>query len=492
MGDARHLPPLAFLACLSAFCLWIMPLTSSLWVDELVTFWSAYKGIVPAIGRAQFWPGQNTAYTVLIAAVIRVAGTSEIALRLPSLAATLLTAGLLFRLGEYFIDKEAGLLVVVVFTSLHEVARNAATNARPYGIALLLVVASMLQLIRWLDVQRLRNMLGFVGTAAAIPYFHLLFATVYLVFFAYGVYRWRTERKIKIKQTALAALAIAILLAPLFWYSFFVHRAGSAASSWADSPDALVLVSSFMPDVLGSAILLGALAASFAWGRTGMAPLQIPRSSMFLLMSWLVLPVLATFLISRSTPFKIFVPRYFLYSFAAGALIVGCGIRTLMPPRARVVIAIFISVFSIIGYAGYHLNVSPHHEDWRSAAKLVRDLGLSPTTPVLIRVGLIETAKIPSSLSLDSDSPLLSPLSKYPIAGRIVLIPCRFDAESEHYMQEVSSQILANNDTFVVVVRKDEESTAWMQGWFLAQGFEASQVGHAEGVPVFLYRRLHH
>jgi hypothetical protein len=59
-------------------------------------------------------------------------------------------------------------------------------------------------------------------------------------------------------------------------------------------------------------------------------------------------------------------------------------------------------------------------------------------------------------------------------------------------MQEISSQILAANDTFVVVARKNEELIAWTRGWFLAQGFEASEVGHAEGVPVFLYRRLHH
>ena len=263
-------------------------------------------------------------------------------LRLPSLFAVLLTAWLLFRLGEYFIDKEAGLLVVVVFTSLHEVAREAATNARPYGIALLLVVASMLQLVRWLDAQRLRNMLGFVVTAAAIPYFHLLFSSVYLVFFAYGIYRWRTERQIRIQQIALALVTIAILLAPLFWYALFVHRA-SAESSWADNPDSLLLVTSFMPNTLASALLLGALAASFGCRRTGMAPLQIPRSTVFLLMSWLVLPLLTLLVVSRVTPFKIFAPRYFLYSLAAMALIVGCGIRMLMPARARVVIAIFVS-----------------------------------------------------------------------------------------------------------------------------------------------------
>jgi mannosyltransferase len=205
-GEVGDLRVPAALACFSAFCLWVIPIGSSLWLDELVTFWSSYKGIVPAIARSQFWPGQNTAYTVLIASIIRVAGTSEVVLRLPSLIAVVLTAWLLFRLGETFLDKEAGILVVVVFTSLHEVAREAATNARPYSIALLLVVASMLQLVRWLDSQRLRNMAGFTVTAAAIPYFHLMFATIYLVFFAYGVYRWLTERRIRIKQIALEPL----------------------------------------------------------------------------------------------------------------------------------------------------------------------------------------------------------------------------------------------------------------------------------------------
>ena len=490
-GEAGHLRVLAVLAFLSAFCLWVIPIRSSLWLDELVTFWSAYKGIGPAIARSQFWPGQNTAYTVLISAIIRVAGTSEVVLRLPSLGAAVLTAWLLFRLGEVLFDKEAGILVVVVFTSLHEVAREAATNARPYGIALLLVVASMLQLVRWLDTQRLRNLAGFTVTAAAVPYFHLLFATIYLVFFAYGVYRCLTERQIRIKQIALAAVVIALLTAPLLWYILFAQRV-SAGSSWAGTPDSQQLVSVFMPSVLASTLLLGLLVAPFACRRTAVALLQIPRSTAFLFMSWLILPVVTVFIVARVTPFKIFVPRYFLHAFAALALIIGCELRMLTSARMRAVITVFVAVGSIISYAGYHLNASPHHEDWRGAAKIVRALDLPPTTPVMLSVGLVETATISSDVHIDRDSPLLCPLSKYPIPGSIVLIPYRLNSESIRYMQEISSQILAANDTFVVVARKNEELIAWTRGWFLAQGFEASEVGHAEGVPVFLYRRLHH
>ena len=349
----------------------------------------------------------------------------------------------------------------------------------------------MLQLVMWLDTRRLRNMVGFIVTAAAIPYFHLLFATTYLVFCAYGVYCWRTERKIRIKQIALAAAVIAVLLVPLLWYTFFVHRM-SAESSWADTPDSQVLVSSFMPNALASALLLGVLAASLACRRTGAALLQIPRSTAFLFTSWLVLPVVTLFVVARVTPLKIFVPRYYLQTFAALALIVGCGIRMLTSARMRVVIAIFLVAGSIISYAGYHLNVSPHREDWRSAAKVVRATDPSPTTPVLLRVGLIETARIRSDLPIDGDSPLLCPLSKYPFPGRIVLIPYRLNSESIRYMQEISRQILTANDTFVVVSRKDEEFISWMRGWFLGQGFDVSEVDHVEGVPVFLCRRLQH
>ena len=111
---------------------------------------------------------------------------------------------------------------------------------------------------------------------------------------------------------------------------------------------------------------------------------------------------------------------------------------------------------------------------------------------MLLRVGLIETEKIHWDRNIDKDSPLLCPTSKYPIPGHVVLVPYRVDAGTIRYMQQISSQILATNETFLVVSRKDEEFIPWMRGWFLGQGFEGSEVGRAEGVPVLLYRRVSH
>src|SRR5262249_38235635 len=94
-----HKPLVLSLLVLSVLRLWISPIGTSLWLDETVTYWSAYKGVAAALTRSQFWPGQNFAYTLISALAMRIAGRSEIVLRLPSLFAALVTTWLLYRIG---------------------------------------------------------------------------------------------------------------------------------------------------------------------------------------------------------------------------------------------------------------------------------------------------------------------------------------------------------------------------------------------------------
>lgn len=486
--QATYLRILVALALAEIFCLWVCPLTSSLWLDELVTFWSACKGVVPAIERSQFWPGQNAPYTVLIAAMIRIAGTSEVVVRLPSLAATLATAWLMFRLGERFLDREAGILVVTVFASLHEIAKDAAANARPYAIALLLVVTAMLQLVKWLDTKRLRNMIGFILAAAAIPYFHLLFTTTYLVFLAYGVYMWRTG-KTRVASLCLPGAIVIALVTPLIWITLHARK-GLAQSSFAGNPDLNKLLTATIPPILAVAIFLGLIASFIAWRSAGTNSVAIPPSAVFLAVTWLIIPVGALFLVARFTPLKIFVPRYYTPSFAAVALIAGCGLRMIASARARLLTVICVAFGSILSYSGYHLFLSPHREDWRAAAYLARAANLPSSDPLLLHVGLLETRNLKWGASIDPDSPLLCPLSKYPIPGKVVLLPNHPDQESNHYMEDLSSQLLTSTSEFLLVSRGEDESTLWLRGWLVGQGFKLSELGQAEGVPVFLGRRV--
>jgi len=501
LDDEVGLPPLppkyqvrilVALAVVVSICLWVIPLRSSFWVDELITFWSAYKGVMPALSRSQFWPGQNMPYSVLAAFVIRVFGTSEIALRLPSVLAAMLTAWLLFRLGEHFLDKEGGAIVAVVFVSLHPVAAEAATNARPYAIGLLLVVASVLQLVRWLEERRLRNLIGFVFATAAIPYFHGLFVTVYFALFAYALYTWRLDRRLRVRDLVIAAALIGILLSPLVANSIYRHRI-SSEWSFSTTPDASQLVSSFIPPILAGTLFIGVLAGCCACRMAGFTAARIPASANFLFVALFAIPVITLFIVARVSPLKVFVMRYYLPSFVGLALIVGSYIRVFAIPRMRMSIALFIALGSIPTYLGLHWSSwirSANGEDWRAAAESVRAANISPSTPVLIHVGLIETAKIRWGLDIDPDSPLLCPLSKYPVPGRIVLVPYGLNPESIAYLQEVGVQLLKTSPKFVLIDRDYNRNLVnWMRGWSLAQGFQSSTIAESPGVSVFVFSR---
>jgi mannosyltransferase len=489
----HHYKALLGLASLAALRLWILPLRSSLWLDETVTYWSACKGLRAAIARSQFPPGQQFVYTMIAALAMRIGGPSEVVLRLPSLLATVLTAWLLFQLGKALFDRETGILGVLVFTSLHVVAREAAVNARPYGIGLLLVVAAMLQLVRWMRTGRLRNMLAFVVLSAAIPYLHYLFVVVYLVFLIYSFYvRWSGEVRVSWKGLVAARVLILLLILPLLWNAVQARRV-SAAASFASTPDASKLFSSFLTPVLGASLLGGLLISVFVCGRCTANLAEGSRSAWVLLAGWLTVPIFILYVVARFTPFETFVPRYFLTAVPALALLIGWMVRSLEPARARIVVATAITVISIVSFRGglLHPSKSVHEEDWRSAAALVRAAGIAEDTPVLIRVGLIDSVKVRWDLNIDHDSPLLSPISKYPLPGRIVLLPYKLDPDAVNYMQEVYSRVLRPVDAFVLVARnRDGESMIpWLRGWFLGQGFAASAMGHPDGITVLLFRR---
>jgi hypothetical protein len=463
-------------------------MTASLWLDEAVTFWSVCKGIGPSISRSQFWPGQNLLYTLIAAAAVRVGGPSEIALRLPSLFAAFGTAWLLFRLGTRLFDRETGVLALVVFASLQEMSKTAA-NARPYALGLLVVVGSMLQLVRWLDTGRMRNMLGYAGLAAAILYFHYLFAPVYLVQAAYALYRVRSGGPVRWYRLIVAAAFIGVLISPLILNAILVSR-GSSKLVFLPTPDFGALVSSIMPAALGPGVFAGLLLGYILCRRVSVSQPAMASDTAVLLLGWLLVPIVTLFAVSRLTGFKLFADKYYLPSMLGLVLLAGWGIRTLLPEKVRVCVSLCVVLAAIASFGSHHLWVNPHLEDWRAAAQAVRAANLGDKTPVLVRPGLIESAKVTWDFDIDPDSPLLCPLSKYPIPGRIVLIPLRLDSDNIRYMEDVSSKVLEPASQFVFVTRDQGDTfTPWLLGRFSHEGFVASKLGHADGVTATLFRR---
>lgn len=486
---ARNLKIYLALAGITVTRLWIMPMTSSLWLDESITYWSACKGASAAISRSQLWPGQNAVYSVIAALMLRWGGNSEVVFRLPSLLAALAAAWLLLRLGTRLFDQETGILAAVVFVSLQEMSKIA-PNARPYAIALLLVVGSTLQLVRWLDSGRLRNLLGYVVLAAAIPYFHYLFAVVLPIQAFYALYRSRREQRIRLGLLVAAAGLVCVLLLPLISNAIHANRITTAAS-FLSTPSFEDFVVSLMPGVLAAGILAGLMLAYILSGnlRTDVQ-LQTPSDTALLVIAWFAIPLVVCFSVSRLSDFKIFVPRYYLCAFPALALLVAWGIRSLVPDKIRIWMAGSIVAAALLSFGSHHFWVHPYLEDWRAAAQNVRASGISQDTPVLVRTGLIESAKPPWKVDINPDNPLLAPLSRYPIPGRIIMVPSGLNQDSVRYMNDVSSQILMSSGRFLYL-RRDvgDEFLPWLSGYFSSRGFVITKLGHADGVSVFEFRR---
>jgi mannosyltransferase len=126
----------------------------SLWRDEAATISGSNRSVTAILALTRHQDAVHGLYYLLIHAVIAVGGTTETALRLPSLIAMALAAGLLAELGRKLAKNTglpspgavgllAGLLLAVV-----PLTTRYAQEARPYALTTLFAVAASYLLVR--------------------------------------------------------------------------------------------------------------------------------------------------------------------------------------------------------------------------------------------------------------------------------------------------------------------------------------------------------
>ena len=194
--------------------LWLRPITSSLWMDELGTWWVIKDSLGDAIDRAARYQGQSPVFYVIEWLIAR-AGHAEWILRLPSLAAATLAGFLMYRLGRRLLDADLGRLALLAFVAWPGIAFEA-SNARPYALALLATVASVVALVWWLDEGGRARAAVWVLCGAAVMYAHYLFPLVLIPELIYALVRVREgSTSIRARTVLLAAGVIALLDLPL-------------------------------------------------------------------------------------------------------------------------------------------------------------------------------------------------------------------------------------------------------------------------------------
>jgi len=316
----NHLSPLILILALAR--LWVMPLWSSFWVDEMGTVFVVQRGADhPSFAVAPQVP--QSIYYLLPRAANALFGVSEFGWRLASLlamaAALLLIAWLAVRL----VDPGAAWFAAFACLALRGFDYQAA-DARPYGLGTLVACACLWFLVRWLDRARWPDALAFVVLGALLWRVQLIFWPFYLVLVSYAASRLaHRDSSVSWKAASAVFALLGLSLVPTLLQAAALYRQAGA--------HVVVALPTLRDLVLSLKLGLVAVCVAGAWvahavaGRSAFATRKPPprsssRETVVLIASWWLCQPVCLFAFSRVTGNSVFVARYLWLSLPGAAL----------------------------------------------------------------------------------------------------------------------------------------------------------------------------
>jgi hypothetical protein len=398
----------------------IAQINESLWLDELHTAWTVSGGLADIPHRAAMG-NYSPIFFLLPWATIHTLGTSELALRLPSLV----PGALLIPLAYYAVvrwtgSRAAGLLAAWI------VAMDAtfifyAQEARPYaliqflGLVHILVFWSVLQTPTW------GRRAALVLIAALLFYLHytaLLIvaaeAVAYILVFAFR--KNRPDYRPTQFMTDLALIGLACLPATGHLLEIAARR-----DNWRlfiEPRPVIDLVTGYPFPIMLYVFLPVGIAVTVALFRLvlGNAP-SIRKTDWRLtlvLFCWYLVPAELAWLTTSTDVAPLFFRRYLMVASLAPVMVAGIACAWGASPRIRVGTAALVAAAILaVDWGGYHVGpVTVYRvygkfsarstEDWRGAVHYINSVDSGSRQPVFVQSGLIEA----NGLAVGNDATL--------------------------------------------------------------------------------------
>ncbi|WCN80641.1 glycosyltransferase family 39 protein [Micromonospora sp. LH3U1] len=284
-----------------------------LWNDELVT-WHATSLSVDQfrmlIGNIDL---VHAFYYLFMSAVTALAGDSAIALRLPSVVAIGLTAGLVALIGRRLFDTPVGVLAGLLFALLPTVSRYA-QEARSYALVTLAATAATWLLLRAIGQSSRARWWAYGIALVLVGWLHFV---ALLVVAAHLLYLWRSVPGAELRWRWAASTGIAgLFVLPLL----MLGSRQSGQISWVKNDGDAVL--RLLDNLTGTraalvvTVALAVVAVTTAGSRR--------RPAALMLAVWAVLPPIAGYL--TFTWLHLFLARYFLFTVPAWTLLAAFGV----------------------------------------------------------------------------------------------------------------------------------------------------------------------
>lgn len=477
---------LIFLYIIVVTRLWIMPLGSSLWLDETSTYWNVMKGISEVIRRCSESAGQFQLYMFITTISTSFFGLNEIGVRAPSVLASIGSSLLLFKLGRRFADAETGMFAAILFACIPNIYMYA-SNARSYALVLLCAILSLWELVRLHDTGKWKYLVGYTTASAAMVYMHYITIPFFAILQLYSVIMYDKKNIYKIITAHLSAI---IIIFPLL-ATIVITGKDSKSLSFLATPNLNELFSTLLnTNIIVTIIICGIFRLALNDGFDPFHQIFESRIALYIT-AWYILPIISFYIISVFTEYKLFLDRYFIYAYPALALLLASSLQKIRHNRLRYSSLLALCIISLFSVGTDELYPSIHREDWRGALQRVRSIVEPAQIPVLFNSGLIET--VHSGWGLHSvDNYLLSPLAPYPVNSKITSIPVVLNAQSKSYLEKDIVSLIDSFDRFVVVMRANGISPGvdeWIQKFSMSRGFKRSAIGSFPGVITVLYEK---
>lgn len=328
----------------------------SLWVDEAATARAVESSLL------NLFDGYHGLYYSIETAWTFFAGTSEWALRLPSVFGTMIACALLVVLAHKLFDRWVGLVAGLLLATSPFVVKWS-QQARGYTFLLAVSLLATLLLLRALERGSRRAWALYGVGFAAVLVWHPVAGLVLMP--AHGVLIAQRRERV-LPHGLLAAVVIGALGVP--WVAqIAIRSSGEGASiNWLKAPS-LEVAARAVSDISGAAGLGLLLAAVGIWvlQRAGNAPLAVWLSA------WAFAPFVLALAVSTVKP--VFLDRYLIVAAPAFALLAGVAL-TGVSTRLRAVAVLAVVIATTIGLVSWYSSGDKGNwraEDWRSAVATV-------------------------------------------------------------------------------------------------------------------------
>ncbi len=434
---------------------WYPMLTSDLRFDENLTGWVVQGSLVETIERSWTHQGQSPLYFMVIWVWQNIVGSSEIALRLPSMVALFLSVWQLYALGKDLdqrrVGQFAGIFLLVVETG--------ATDARPYTFMILALIVSARFGFRWLDTRAVSD--GLVWVVAAVVAIAMqpfaVYALVPHLVIAYRAFRQGRTTSV-LGHAALGALLVAPIVPQIL-----MLRARQDTLVIADAPTIMEFVLALLPAQMCAGFVL----ATFLDRHPRSLPLR-PTAAVGFVLLWAVGPAFGLFAQSHLTGSSVFVDRYYVAAVPATAFVVAWFLASLKPwaglAGAVVVVLVGVVLVDPVG-----------SRDWYGA---VESLDRAPVDAEIWTVtGYIESNNPDAFVDHAANEYLNAPLRWHGATQDLLAIP-RTSIDANRRIIDANVESLHSLDSATVVLVESVEGDARQSGplyaeeALLADGFE--------------------